>query len=119
MQMKNSEEHTTYQAEIERWRQRMEQSLRADRSWLTLAGLFWLEEGTNRFGTSPENQIVLPGASAPAYVGSIDYRAGTAMLQDAVEGVAINGQPATAAQLHTDVDTTPDLITIGDLTMLV
>lgn len=117
--MTNSEEHPAYRAEVERWRDRMEQSLRGDRSWLTLAGLFWLEEGANRFGASPENEIVLPGASAPARAGTIAYHSGTAMLQEAAEGVAINGEPATAAQLHSDADTAPDLITIGDLTMLV
>jgi len=107
-----------YQAEIESWRQRMDESLRAERGWLTLAGLFWLNQGTNRFGASPDNEIVLPGESAPAHAGSFVFQAGTATLQ-AAAGVCVNGQPATAARLRSDADATPDLITIGDLTMLV
>ena len=113
-------DHAPYQAEIESWRWRMEESLRADRGWLTLAGLFWLNQGTNRFGASPDNEIVLPGESAPAHAGSFAYHAGTATLHAAAEsGVAVNGQLATTAQLHSDADAAPDLVTIGDLTMLV
>jgi len=113
-------QRSPYQTEIESWRERMEQSLRADRSWLTLAGLFWLNQGTNRFGSHPENEIVLPEGSAPSYAGSIVYQAGTATLHAVpAAGVAVNSQPGTALQLHSDADNSPDLITLGDLTMLV
>src|SRR4051812_31403004 len=109
-----------YQAEIEGWRRRMDESLRVDRGWLTLAGLFWLNEGANRFGTSLDNEIVLPEGSAPNYAGSIVYQAGTATLHaDASAGVAVNGQPGATAPLRSDADTTPDLVTLGDLAMLV
>src|SRR5215213_7387590 len=96
-----SANHSPYQTEIESWRGRMEQSLRADRGWLTLAGLFWLNEGTNRFGTSPDNEIVLPGESAPAHAGSIMFHAGAATLQaEASAGVTVNGEPATTVRLR-------------------
>jgi uncharacterized protein len=118
MSVKDSADHSPYQAEIEGWRRRMEESLRADRGWLTLAGLFWLNEGINRFGTSPDNEIVLPEGSAPAHAGSFAFHAGTATLHaKASAGVAVNGRPAITAPLHFDADT-PDLVTFGDLTML-
>ena len=111
---------TAYQTEIESWRWRMDESLRADRGWLTLAGLFWLNEGPNRFGASPDNEIVLPGESAPAHAGSLVFQAGTATLHaETSAGVAVNGQPTTTALLHSDAEAAPDLVTIGDLTMLV
>jgi uncharacterized protein (DUF1684 family) len=119
MHVKDSMDHAAYQAEIESWRRRMEESLRADRGWLTLAGLFWLNQGANRFGASPDNEIVLPGESAPAHAGSFVFQAGTATLHAAAAGVAVNDQPATTARLHSDADVAPDLVTIGDLTMLV
>ena len=120
MHVKDSVDHAAYQAEIENWRRRMDESLRADRGWLTLAGLFWLNEGTNHFGANPDNEIVLPGESAPAHAGSFAFQAGTATLHaQASAGVAVNGQPATTARLHSDADAAPDLVTIGDLTMLV
>jgi len=104
-----------YPAEIASWRRRMEDSLRAERGWLALVGLFWLEEGTNRFGSSADNPIVLPGSSAPEHAGSFVLHGGSVTLHPEAAGVTINGQPATTAQLRSDAD----LVAIGDLTMLV
>ncbi len=47
------------QAEL-KWRSDHEQQMKSDNSWLNLVGLFWLQEGTNTFGTSPEADFVLP-----------------------------------------------------------
>ena len=47
-----------------------EADLKQDDGWLTLAGLFWLKEGGNTFGTSVENDIVLPPGSAPEKAGA-------------------------------------------------
>src|SRR5215207_1043414 len=119
MSVKDRVDRSVYQAEIESWRDRMEASLRADRGWLTLAGLFWLNQGVNRFGTSPDNEIVLPEEAAPAFAGSFVLHASTVMLHaEAAAGVAVNGQPATTFLLRFDADT-QDLVAIGDLTMLV
>jgi uncharacterized protein (DUF1684 family) len=116
MQTKDMVAHSPYRAEIEGWRDRMEHSLRADRSWLTLAGLFWLHEGINRFGSGPDNEIVLPAGSAPDYAGSIAFHAGSATLRaEAAAGVAVNGQPVTTALLRSEAH---DLVTLGELTML-
>ncbi len=65
-----------YQAEITRWRQAREASLKGH--WLQVAGLFWLHEGTNRFGTGAANDIVLP--DGPARAGSFDLRNGKVTL---------------------------------------
>src|SRR5690349_7697621 len=116
MPVKDNLDHSAYLAEIESWRDRMEASLRADRSWLTLVGLFWLNEGANRFGSDPDNEIVLPAGSAPAHAGKIVFQAGVATLHaQASAGAAVNGRPATTAQLRSDADATPDFITVGDL----
>ena len=40
-----------YTAEVQAWRQKREAGLKADGGWLTVAGLFWLKEGPNRFGS--------------------------------------------------------------------
>ena len=65
---------STYQAEIAQWRHAREAELRRDGSWLTVAGLFWLREGSNRFGKDASNQIVLP--DGPAHAGAFDLRNG-------------------------------------------
>src|SRR5437016_14279207 len=42
---------TPYQGEIQRWRQDYESKLKAEDGWLAVAGLYWLKEGINTFGT--------------------------------------------------------------------
>lgn len=68
--------------ELRQWRERREASLKADGGWLTVAGLFWLREGANAFGTGADNAIVLPEGSAPERAGVFELRAGevTAVL---------------------------------------
>ncbi|MBV9508580.1 MAG: DUF1684 domain-containing protein [Acidobacteriia bacterium] len=56
----------TYQSEIAKWRQEREAGLRSDGGWLTVAGLFWLHEGINNFGTAANNDIVLPAGPRSA-----------------------------------------------------
>jgi len=51
---------TTYQSEMADWRRAREAALKAEGGWLSVAGLFWLHDGPNRFGKDPGNDIVLP-----------------------------------------------------------
>ncbi len=49
------------------WREQRVAALKADGGWLTVAGLFWLHDGPNTFGTDAANDIVLPaGPATPA-----------------------------------------------------
>src|SRR5690348_8598571 len=59
-----------HRGEIETWQKTRDARLRADGGWLTLAGLFWLKPGVNRFGSAAGNDIVLPANSAPANAGA-------------------------------------------------
>jgi hypothetical protein len=65
---------STYQEEITQWRRAREAELRKDGGWLTVTGLFWLRDGSNRFGTDKSNDIVLP--EGPAHAGAFDLRNG-------------------------------------------
>ena len=49
-----------YMEEMEAWQQQRLERLKSKNGWLSLAGLFWLEEGKNTFGSDPENDIVFP-----------------------------------------------------------
>src|SRR5688500_16516228 len=69
-----------YVAEIEQWRAKREERLKADGGWLTVSGLFWLKDGPNTFGSGPGNDVVLP-ASAPARAGVIDFTGGKAAVR--------------------------------------
>lgn len=57
-----------YTDNIEKWHNKRIASLKKNNSWLTLAGLFWLEPGKNTFGSGPENDLVFP-ASAEEQMG--------------------------------------------------
>jgi uncharacterized protein (DUF1684 family) len=110
----------TYAAEIEDWRARAEATLRADDGWLTVAGLFWLQEGPNTIGADPSSDIVLPAGAAPAAVGSITLRGNQAILHMRADVAAtVNGTPSAGQALRADADGRPDLVEIGDLTLLV
>src|SRR5437016_13009319 len=65
--------HSDYQTSVAKWRQSYEASLKADDGWLTVAGLFWLHEGENRFGADPLNDIVLARDAAPDEAGSVPF----------------------------------------------
>lgn len=58
--------NTPYVAEVEQWRAKREERLKADGGWLTVTGLFWLKDGANTFGSAPGNTIVLPASAPPA-----------------------------------------------------
>jgi uncharacterized protein len=120
-EMKDTETASaTYQATIESWRQELEQRLRAGDGWLTLAGLFWLNEGRNEIGAGPENDIILPPGSALEHVGSVELRDGEVTLHAASEAVVtVNGGPVVSRRLQSDATGAPDLVAIGDLTLLV
>ena len=55
---------SNYIKTIEIWHQQRVKDLKSENGWLNLAGLFWLEEGENTFGSDKTNKIIFPkGAS--------------------------------------------------------
>ena len=108
-----------YDAEIQAWRQGRESRLKADGGWLTVAGLFWLKEGDNRFGSDKGSEVVLP-ASAPGHAGVFAFHAGETrfQLEPGVSGT-VAGKPAASGLLHPDTGKDEDVLTMGPLTMQV
>lgn len=107
----------SYRAEIERWRKDREEALKADNSWLTVAGLFWLREGENSFGADPGNDFILPEGSAPAFIGVFEFHNGKTSVR-INEGVTatLNGKPIRTAELRPGA---VDTIALGSLSMFV
>lgn len=102
------------------WREGRGDAMRDSTSWLTIAGLFWLEEGTNSFGTSAENDFVLPEGSAPGRAGEFLLADGKVTVK-ADEGAALSleGRPVKEKVLTSDSMGKPDVIFLGDLRMWV
>lgn len=109
-----------YPADIESWHRTREARLRADDGWLTVAGLFWLNAGENRFGSDPAGEIVLPAGSSPARAGVFDLKDGRVTVR-MEPGVAAKsgGGPVTTMPMRSDTAGDPDLLTLGDLTLFV
>ncbi len=106
-----------YKTEVEEWRSQREDRLKSDEGWLTVAGLYWLNEGENHFGTDPLNDFVLPEGSAPAQVGIFDYRKGEVSVRiEPGLDVTQHGKPIEKATLKTGSE---DAISIGDLKLWV
>jgi uncharacterized protein (DUF1684 family) len=84
---------SAYQSEIAEWRRAREERLKADGGWLSLAGLFWLRDGPNRFGKDPTAEIVLP--DGPANAGAFELRNGRV-------AVTTGGDPRPIAPDSTD-----------------
>lgn len=108
-----------YRAEVQKWRADREERLKADGGWLTVAGLFWLQEGPNRFGTDPAGEIVLPEGSAPAKAGVFELQGEqvTVALQPGVNG-RIGGKPvAGAAPMRPDTSGSPEVLEMGSLSL--
>ncbi len=68
-----AESDAAYRAEVEQWRAEREARLRSEYGWLSVAGLFWLEEGKNTFGSDPDSDVVLP-SPAPSTAGVFERR---------------------------------------------
>jgi uncharacterized protein (DUF1684 family) len=108
-----------YQEEVAAWRQMLDDSLRRENGWLALAGLFWLEEGENTFGSDPVNTIVVPGDVA-AHLGVFRLAAGTITLHVAPEAdVRINEEKVQDALIQPDSSDSPTLVTVGQVAMMV
>jgi uncharacterized protein (DUF1684 family) len=91
------------------WRTKYEAGLKSETGWLSVAGLYWLEQGANVAGTAASNKVVLP--AGPAVAGTFER------VGDRVKWKPANGSART---LQSDKDgAKPDLLTIDRLTLFV
>jgi uncharacterized protein len=108
----------SYRAQIEAWRAQRETRLKAEGGWLSLAGLFWLEEGGNSFGTGAGNKIVLPSGSAPERAGVLELRGRQASVRlEPGVTAAVAGRAAASGPLRSDASGSPDVLSLGRLTL--
>jgi uncharacterized protein (DUF1684 family) len=78
-----------YQNEINAWHaNRVETQLVGDNGWLNLAGLYWLNEGFNTFGSDPSNNVVFPEGKMAANAGTFVVQQGKVTME-VNEGVEI------------------------------
>jgi uncharacterized protein len=111
---------TSYQMEIQKWRDERLTELKSDDGWLTVVGLFWLKEGRNRIGSDSANEVVLPAGSAPKQLGVLDFQKGkiTLRVEKGVK-VSVNDQPVSEFELQAGKQGKPDTVRFGELSFFV
>src|SRR5262249_54167312 len=95
-----------HRREWDSWRQDRLAGLAKPDGWLSLAGLYWLNAGDNRFGSAEDNPVRFP-SKAPAHMGTFTLKDG-AVHVSVLPGVAVTtgGRPVLQADLVSDADTT-------------
>ena len=73
-------EDVNYQREIDAWHEKRIASLKSETGWLNLAGLFWLKEGKNTFGSEEDNDLVFPEGKIALEAGSLVLENGRVTL---------------------------------------
>jgi uncharacterized protein (DUF1684 family) len=108
------------QAGVLQWREQRFSSLTSDTGWLTLAGLFWLREGRNSFGSSSGNDLVLNTPALANTAGVFELTGRTVrFLAQSAGGVTLAGAPAGDVVLKTDASGDPTILASGTLRFFV
>ena len=83
----------THEQEILAFRAQREAQLTRPTGWLSLIGLYWLEEGMNSFGAADDNTIQVPGTDTET-IGAYQ-KAGDEIFFGSIEGTEVlhRGQP--------------------------
>ena len=98
------------------WRKERDSRMRSEKSWLTIAGLYWLNEGNNRFGTSGDNEIIFPEAADIDHAGSFRLEHGkVTFAPSSGSEISHDGSPAETMILNKDMDGKPDILSLGPL----
>lgn len=107
----------THKADVEKWQSTRLTNLKKEDSWLTLIGLYWLNEGENKFGSDPKNAIALPAGKAPRAAGSFWLEHGKVRLTAPTDAnITADGKPVTALDLKDDNnDGGPTILRMGTL----
>lgn len=93
--------------EIQQWQTRRSERLQAEDGWLSLIGLFWIEEG--------QNVVTVPSKSVPEPIRLT--RSGAAVTLQPSAGMTIEGQPvAQPVVLRADTNPQgPTIVQIGSV----
>lgn len=109
-----------YLQEIRDWQQRRLQSLTAKDGWLSLAGLYWLNEGENTFGADSSNAVVFPAGRAPAFMGTFILENSEVYIKvnPGIE-VLFDGKPLATMKIFGDDPAEPAVLSHGSLSWFI
>lgn len=105
-----------YQKEIKEWHAKRIENLTQPTSWLSLAGLHWLDEGDNTFGNGAGNKITFQNVKAPEVIGTYIKNGGEIFFKSA-EGVEVMNDSSIIKEtkIVADADGDPTVLEWGSL----
>ncbi len=108
-----------YQQEISDWQTSRIERLKSKNGWLNLAGLFWLKDGENSFGSDSSNSIIFPSGSE-GFLGSI-IKSGDSLrlICNTNANITIDGLSVNEALLNADDTGKPNLMISGSYAWLI
>ena len=84
-----------FQQETDAWHARRVAALMAEDGWVNLAGLHWLSEGLQSFGSDASRAIVFPPGRIAANAGTFERQGNVVIMRSAESsGIRVNGRPA-------------------------
>lgn len=114
-----------WRQEVEAFRKERVESLKKEDGWFTLVGLFWLDEGENRFGSDPGNKVILPEGKSPAVAGVLARKGDRVSVRVEPGAKVTSGgkpiAPGSAQDLVSDVqgEGKPTLLEMGPVSFFV
>lgn len=80
--------------EIKQWDAKRLSELKGATGWVNLAGLYWLKQGENKFGSASNNELVFTHQVFPAYLGKF-ILTGNNVEWETAEGNTVTEKNAT------------------------
>ena len=108
-----------FRTDWDAWQEARRDGLRQPDGWLSLAGLYWLEEGEHTAGSDSANAVAFP-PSAPFRIGTFVVEDDTVTLH-ADEGVVVTheGEPVETITFADDQTGDPTIVELGSLSWYV
>ena len=105
-----------YIQSIKEWHNNRVEGLKKENGWLNLAGLFWLNPGANTFGSAKGNDVVFPGNSTPAEIGTFYLNGGKVSVK-INEGINVKSgdKDVNEIVMNPDVSGDPTTLSLGSL----
>lgn len=105
-----------HRAEVEAWRARRDSTLREPEGWLSLVGLYWLQDGDNTFGRAADNDFVYDGEGVPDRLGTFVLDDDGVRFRPAPDAdVTLDGDVVPPTPLASDATGEPDVLALGSL----
>lgn len=97
-----------YQAQFNEWHDERLESLTNPTGWMRLAGLYWLEEGGNSFGSGDTVDIRFPEGTIADYAGTFILQDNQVIIQSADNvGITYEGEPVNRFTLYDGEESFP------------